>query len=100
MAKHARTDDASGRGRITARISADKQEILRLAADLSGSTLNQFVVQSALSAAQQVIEKAEIIHAIQLSIDESKKLFALLGEPATPSESRKPTAKRVRTSEN
>lgn len=100
MAKPARTDDASGRGRITARLSAEKQEILRLAADLSDSTLNQFVVQSALSAAQQVIEKAEFIHAIKLSIDESKKLFALLGEPATPSESQKPTIKRVRTSEN
>ncbi|SPK71360.1 conserved protein of unknown function [Cupriavidus taiwanensis] len=87
MAKHARVDDASGRGRITARVSAEKQEVLRLAADLSGSTLSQFVVQSALSAAQQVIERAEFIHAIKLSIAESKKLFALLGEPATPDES-------------
>ena len=57
--KHESASEATARGRITARLSADKQELLQLAADLSGSTLNQFVVQSALRAAEQVIEHEE-----------------------------------------
>lgn len=78
--------ESAGRGRITARLSAEKQEILQLAADLSGSTLNQFIVQSALRAAEQVIEQEEIIRSIRLTMDESKRFFALLDEPPKPNE--------------
>ncbi|CAD6557238.1 hypothetical protein LMG27952_06321 [Paraburkholderia hiiakae] len=76
----------SSRGRITARLSAEKQEILQLAADLSGSTLNQFIVQAALRAAEQVIEQEEVIRSIRLTMDESKRFFALLDEPPQPNE--------------
>ncbi|QGZ55894.1 MULTISPECIES: DUF1778 domain-containing protein [Paraburkholderia] len=76
----------SSRGRITARLSAEKQEILQLAADLSGSTLNQFIVQAALRAAEQVIEQEEVIRSIRLTMDESKRFFALLDEPPKPNE--------------
>jgi uncharacterized protein (DUF1778 family) len=76
----------SSRGRITARLSAEKQEILQLAADLSGSTLNQFIVQSALRAAEQVIEQEEVIRSIRLTMEESKRFFALLDEPPPPNE--------------
>ncbi|MGN6315106.1 DUF1778 domain-containing protein [Trinickia sp.] len=78
--------DNSSRGRVTARLSAEKQEILQLAADLSGSTLNQFIVQSALRAAEQVIEREEVIRSIRLTMDESRRFFALLDEPPMPNE--------------
>ena len=78
--------ESSSRGRITARLSAEKQEILQLAADLSGSTLNQFIVQAALRAAEQVIEQEEVIRSIRLTMDESKRFFALLDEPPKPNE--------------
>ena len=78
--------DNSSRGRITARLSAEKQEILQLAAELSGSTLNQFIVQSALRAAEQVIEQEEVIRSIRLTMEESKRFFALLDAPPKPNE--------------
>ncbi|WP_322031680.1 DUF1778 domain-containing protein [Paraburkholderia sp. J76] len=78
--------ESSSRGRITARLSAEKQEILQLAADLSGSTVNQFIVQAALRAAEQVIEQEEVIRSIRLTMDESKRFFALLDEPPKPNE--------------
>ncbi|MDR6504273.1 uncharacterized protein (DUF1778 family) [Burkholderia ambifaria] len=84
--KHDSGLDNSSRGRITARLSAEKQEVLQLAADLSGSTLNQFIVQSALRAAEQVIEQEEVIRSIRLTMDESKRFFALLDEPPQPNE--------------
>ncbi len=74
------------RGRVTARLSAEKQEILQLAADLSGSTLNQFIVQSALRAAEQVIEQEEVMRSIRLTMEESRRFFALLDEPPKPNE--------------
>jgi uncharacterized protein (DUF1778 family) len=88
--------DNSSRGRITARLSAEKQEILQLAADLSGSTLNQFIVQSALRAAEQVIEKEEVIRSIRLTLEESKRFFALLDEPPKPNEALQRAMKRFR----
>lgn len=88
--------DNSSRGRITARLSAEKQEILQLAADLSGSTLNQFIVQSALRAAEQVIEQEEVIRSIRLTVDESRRFFALLDEPPKPNEALRRAMARFR----
>jgi len=88
--------EKSGRGRITARLSVEKQELLQLAADLSGSTLNQFIVQSALRAAEQVIEQEEVIRAIRLTVDESKRFFALLDEPPQPNEALQRAMARLR----
>lgn len=94
--KHDSGRDNSSRGRITARLSADKQEILQLAAELSGSTLNQFVVQSALRAAEQVIEQEDVIRSIRLTMEESKRFFALLDEPAKPNEALQRAMERFR----
>ena len=85
-----------GRGRITARLSVEKQELLQLAADLSGSTLNQFIVQSALRAAEQVIEQEEVMRSIRLTVDESKRFFALLDEPPKPNEALQRAMARLR----
>ncbi|WP_179402691.1 DUF1778 domain-containing protein [Burkholderia guangdongensis] len=94
--KHDSGLDSPGRGRITARLSAEKQAVLQLAAELSGSTLSQFIVQSALRAAEQVIEQEEIIRSIRLTMDESKRFFALLDEPPKPNEALQRAMARLR----
>ena len=95
--KHGSDMESSVRGRITARLSADKQEILQLAAELSGSTLNQFIVQSALRAAEQVIEQEDVIRSIRLTMEESKRFFAVLDEPPKPNEALQRAMARFRS---
>jgi len=48
--------------RITARVSEQIKETLMAAADLTGATLNQFLVQSALEKAENIIEKDKLMH--------------------------------------
>ncbi|SAK52811.1 hypothetical protein AWB75_01744 [Caballeronia catudaia] len=93
--KHSDTE-TSVRGRITARLSAENQEILQLAADLQGSTLNQFVVQAALRAAEQVIEHDDVIRNIRLSVKQSERFFALLDAPPKPNEALQRAMERFR----
>lgn len=69
------------RGRITARVPQNVQDILQQAADLQGSTLNQFVVQAALTEARRVIERDRVI---QLSSDDAAFLLDLLEKPSAP----------------
>ncbi|MCX7098702.1 MAG: DUF1778 domain-containing protein [Methylococcales bacterium] len=69
------------RGRITARVSPSIQEKLQEAADLTGATLNQFVVQTALERAEQLIERET---SISLTRKDAAMLFAMLQEPSTP----------------
>ncbi len=49
------------RGRITTRVPLKVQETLELAASLVGSTLNQFIVQTALHEAERIIEQERVI---------------------------------------
>lgn len=93
---HNSDTEVSVRGRITARLSAEKQEMLQFAADLSGSTLNQFVVQSALRAAQQVIEQGDVMRSIRLTVEQSQRFFELLDAPAKPTEALQHAMERYR----
>ncbi|MGY8526667.1 type II toxin-antitoxin system TacA family antitoxin [Paracidovorax citrulli] len=97
-ATEGRTADPQARGRITARLSAEKQELLQLAADVSGSTLNQFIVQAALRAAAEVIEQEEAIRAIKLNAEESRRFLALLEDPPQPNDTLKRAMERFRSS--
>lgn len=47
--------------RIGARVPREVYETLNRAAELTGATLNQFLVQSALKEAQTVIEREQVI---------------------------------------
>ena len=47
--------------RVTARVPKKVQDRLQYAADLTGATLNQFLVQSALKEAEAIIEKENLI---------------------------------------
>lgn len=48
--------------RFEARINSDKKIILKNAADLSGRTLTDFVIDSAYEAAKQVIQEHQQLH--------------------------------------
>lgn len=67
--------------RLVARTSAEVQEVIQRAADYSGATLSQFLVESALEKAQSVIERAETL---RLSMDSAAALFAALENPPEP----------------
>jgi len=69
------------RTRITARVSDNVRVTLEQAAELLGSTVNQFVVQTAYQEAQRVIEKESII---RLSQKDAQKILSLLDNPPKP----------------
>ncbi len=66
--------------RVTARLPASVKETLQKAADLTGATLNQFMVQAAIKEAQKVINTEQVIH---LSAQDADRIFSLIGNPPT-----------------
>ena len=65
--------------RLEARISADKKNLLKNAADLSGRTLTEFVINSACEAAARIIQEYQQLH---LSVkDRAVFVQALLNAP-------------------
>jgi uncharacterized protein (DUF1778 family) len=67
--------------RITARVSEHIKEKLIAAANLTGSTLNQFLIQAALEKADNIIEKDTLIH---LSKKDAQFFFDALENPPEP----------------
>lgn len=65
--------------RITARVPAEMRDVLEQAAQLQGSTLNQFVVQSAYQEAQRILERETVI---RLSQRDAQKVFSMLEHPS------------------
>ncbi len=64
--------------RLVARTSTEIQEIIQRAADYSGATLSQFLIESAMEKARNVIERTETLHLSMLGAD---ALFAALENP-------------------
>jgi len=69
------------RKRITARVSDTVRVTLEQAAELLGSTVNQFVVQTAYQEAQRVVERESVI---RLSQKDAQRVLALLDHPPKP----------------
>lgn len=69
--------------RISARVPENVYHTLHRAAVLVGSTLNQFLVQSAFERAQAVIEEESII---SLTGETAKKFFDVIENPPAPNE--------------
>ena len=67
--------------RIGARVPHEVYETLCRAAELTGSTVNQFLVQAALKEAQAVIEREEVI---RLSPRDWSWLLDLIENPPVP----------------
>ena len=78
------------RKRITARVSGSVRDTLEQAAELLGSTVNQFVVQTAYVEAQRVIERESII---RLSQKDAQKVLSLLDQPPKPNKRLKDAVK-------
>lgn len=83
------------RTRITARVSDGVRNTLEQAAELLGSTVNQFVVQTAYQEAQRVIERESVI---RLSQEDARKVLSLLENPPKPNERLKDAVKASRAS--
>ncbi|CDG89529.1 DUF1778 domain-containing protein [Xenorhabdus bovienii] len=64
--------------RLVARTSLEIQELIQRAADYSGATLSQFLIEAAMDRARNVIEQAEIL---QLSMAGTDALFVALENP-------------------
>jgi uncharacterized protein (DUF1778 family) len=67
--------------RIGARVPPEVFATLHRAAELSGATLNQFLVQAALKEAQAVIEREQTL---RLSRRDAERLLDLLEHPPPP----------------
>jgi uncharacterized protein (DUF1778 family) len=67
--------------RISARVPQHAYQTLTQAAEISGATLNQFLVQAALEKAQMIIEKNRII---KLSTQSATIFFDAIENPPKP----------------
>lgn len=77
--------------RISARVPHAVYETLCRAAELTGATVNQFLVQTALKEAQAVIEREEVI---RLSSRDWNWLLALTESPPKPNKQLQAALKR------
>lgn len=87
----------SKQDRIGARVPHDVYETLCRAAELSGATVNQFLVQSALKEAQAIIEREEII---RLSPRDWGWLLDLMENPPKPNAKLKAAMKRYQKAQH
>lgn len=71
------------RGRNTARVPAEVQKTLEIAAGMVGATLNQFIVQTALREAERIIEQERVI---RLSDRDADAFLSALDNPPPPNE--------------
>ncbi|MDP1956751.1 MAG: DUF1778 domain-containing protein [Rhodocyclaceae bacterium] len=77
--------------RIGARVPHEVYETLCRAAELTGATVNQFLVQAALKEAQTVIEREDVI---RLSPRDWNWLLDLMENPPAPTPALKAAMKR------
>lgn len=71
------------RDRITARVSQPIAAKLQMAADLTGATLNQFLVQAAIEKADKIIENERTII---FSREDAALFIKMLDNPGQPNE--------------
>ena len=88
MSNTAKKDD-----RVTTRIPRNVKNTLEQAANITGATLNQFIVQAALKEAQQILEAERVIN---LSEKDAETVFSLLENPPEPNENLKQAAEKHR----
>ena len=81
--------------RVSARIPIQAYQTLIHAAEISGATLNQFLVQAAIEKAQMIIEKDQTIN---LSIKSANVFFNAIENPPKPSKKLKEAMNAYRES--
>ena len=67
--------------RLSARIPSQVYELIAQAAELTGATLNQFLVQAAQEKAAEIIKKE---HEIQLTLKSANVFFDAIENPPEP----------------
>lgn len=77
------TKSLSNQSRVTARLPLEVKNTLQKAADLRGSTLNQFIIQAALKEATAVINTENVIHLAQ---EDAERIFSLIENPPLPNQ--------------
>jgi len=83
--------------RLVARTSSEIQEIIQRAADYSGATVSQFLIDSAMEKARNVIERTETLN---LSMAGADALFNALENPPKASAKLLKAAKRYKETVN
>jgi uncharacterized protein (DUF1778 family) len=83
--------------RVSARVTPKVYEALSQAAELTGATLNQFIVQSVYEKAQEVIEKERFI---RMTARSASAFFEALDHPPKPTSKLRKAAKQYRASDN
>ena len=81
--------------RVSARVPLHVYDMLSQAAELSGSTVNQFLVQSALEKAQKVMERERFI---RMTTRSASLFFDTLENPPEPNEKLKHAIKAYKGS--
>jgi uncharacterized protein (DUF1778 family) len=81
------------RRRLTVRLPADVRRTIERAAVLSGASLNQFLVQSALEKAHRLIGEAQ---PLTLSAKDSAAFFEALDNPPAPNRTLRNAVARFR----
>jgi uncharacterized protein (DUF1778 family) len=81
------------RKRITARVSDTVRVTLEQAAELLGSTVNQFVVQTAYQEAQRVVDRETVL---RLSQKDARQVLSLLDNPPKPNKRLKAAVKKFK----
>jgi uncharacterized protein (DUF1778 family) len=69
------------RGRITARVSSEIEEMLKEAAELTGMLVNQFMIQASVTHAREIIDRELFIKA---SKADAELMLEILSRPAQP----------------
>lgn len=69
--------------RLVARASVEVQELIKAAAELSGATISQFIIEAATTRAHNLIEKTR---SIRLSLEGANNLFEALDNPPAPNQ--------------
>jgi len=82
---------AAAEERVPARMPTAVYERVSEAAQAVGATLNQFLVQSALEKANEILERERVI---KLSAASAKAMFDLMENPPDPNEQLKAAMKR------
>ena len=82
------------RGRITARVPQSVAEKLQEAADLSGATLNQFLIQAAVKEADRIIDRELTV---QITAEDAALFIRMLDNPRPPNEAMKRAYERYKT---
>jgi uncharacterized protein (DUF1778 family) len=83
--------------RVTARIAPKVYETLLQAAELSGATMNQFIIQSAFEKAKELIENE---HFIRMTTRSAAAFFNAIENPPRPTSKLKKAAAKYKKLEN